>query len=55
MQAVVDRVIRAFTLKHSISDEEAEAIRQEAIEFATDLLEKYKTQLAHRTFSGAER
>jgi hypothetical protein len=53
MQAVVDRVMRAFTLKHPISDEEAEAIRQEAIEFAADLLEKYKNQLAHRTFSGS--
>jgi hypothetical protein len=53
MQAVVDRVMRAFTLKHPISDEEAEAIRREATEFATDLLAKYKNQLAHRTLSGA--
>jgi hypothetical protein len=55
MQAVVDRVMRAFTLKHPISEQEAEAIRQEAVEFAADLLEKYKKQLAHRTLSGAER
>jgi hypothetical protein len=54
MQAAVDRVMRAFTLKHPISEQEAEAIRQEATEFAADLLEKYKTQLARRTLSGAE-
>ena len=56
MQAVVDRVIRAFTLKHPISDQEAEAIRREATEFAIDLLAKYKSQLAQRTLTGiAER
>jgi hypothetical protein len=53
MQAVVDRVMRALTLKHPLSDEEAEAIRREANEFAIDLLAKYKSQLAHRTLSGA--
>jgi hypothetical protein len=53
MQAVVDRVMRAFTLKHPISDQEAEAIRREATEFAIDLLAKYKSQLAHRTLGGA--
>jgi len=52
MQAVVDRV-RAFTLKRPISDDEAEAIRREATEFATDLLAKYKNQLARRTLHGA--
>ena len=53
MQAVVDRVMRAFTLKHPVSDKEAEAIRREATEFATDLLEKHKSKLARRTLSGA--
>jgi hypothetical protein len=48
MQAVVDRAMRAFTLKHPISDEEADAIRREATEFAVDLLAKYKNQLSHR-------
>ncbi len=48
MQAVVDRVMRALTLKHPISDQEADAIRREATEFAIDLLAKYKSQLAHR-------
>jgi hypothetical protein len=52
MQPVVDRVMRAFTLKHPISDREAEAIRREATEFAIDLLAKYKGQLAHRTLRG---
>ena len=55
MQAAVDRVMRAFTLKHPIPDEEAEAIRKEVTAFATGLLEKYKDQLARRTLSGAER
>jgi hypothetical protein len=55
MQAVVDRVMRAFTLEHPLSDEEAEALRREVTEFAAALLEKYKDQLAHRTLSGAER
>jgi hypothetical protein len=53
MQAVVDRVMRAFTVKHPISDQEAEAIRREATEFAIDLLAKYKSQLAQRTLRGA--
>ena len=34
MQAVVDRVMRAFTLKHPISDEEAEAVRKEVTAYA---------------------
>jgi hypothetical protein len=55
MQAVVDRVMRAFTLKHPISDEEAEAVRKEVTEYAAGLLEKYKDQLAGRTLSGADR
>ena len=53
MQAVVERVMRAFSLKHPISDQEAEAIRREATEFAINLLAKYQSQLAHRTLTGA--
>jgi hypothetical protein len=53
MQAVVDRVMRALTLTQPISDQEAEAIRREATEFAIDLLAKYKSQLGQRTLSGA--
>jgi hypothetical protein len=47
MQAVVDRVRRALTLNHRISDQEAEAVRREATEFAIGLLAKYREQLAH--------
>jgi hypothetical protein len=53
MPAVVNRVMRAFTLKHPIPDEEAEAIRKEVTAFAAELLEKYKDQLARRTLRGA--
>jgi hypothetical protein len=53
MQTVVDRVKRAFTFNHPISDREAEAIRRDATEFAIDLLAKYKSQLAQRALSGA--
>ena len=53
MLAVVDRVKRILTLNHPVSDQEAEAIRREATEFAIGLLAKYKEQLAHRTRSGA--
>ena len=55
MQAAVNRVLRAFTLKHRISDAEAEAVRTEVTAFAAELLEKYKDQLARRTLSGAKR
>jgi hypothetical protein len=53
MQAVVDRVKRAFSLNHPISDREADAIRRDATEFAIGLLAKYKSQLAQRTLTGA--
>jgi hypothetical protein len=53
MQTVVDRAMRAFTLKHPISAQEAEAVRREATEFAIGLLAKYRSQLEHRTFDGA--
>jgi hypothetical protein len=48
-------MMRAFTPKHPISDEEAEAVRKEVTAFAAELLEKYKDQLARRTLSGARR
>jgi hypothetical protein len=53
MQAVVDRVKRALTLNHPISDREAEAIRRDATEFVIDLLAKYKSQLEQRTLTAA--
>ena len=54
MQAAVDRVIRSFTSKHPVSlrnpmsDAESKAERDEATEFATQLLDNYKGQLAQR-------
>jgi hypothetical protein len=53
MQAVVDRVKRALSLNHPISDQEAEAVRREATEFAIDLLAKYRSRLAQRTLKQA--
>jgi hypothetical protein len=53
MQAVVDRVIRALTPNRPMSDEQTKAVRQEVTEFAAELLEKYKDQLAHRALNGA--
>jgi hypothetical protein len=53
MQAVVARVMRALNLKQPISDQEADAIRREATQFAIDLLAKYKSQPSHRTFREA--
>jgi hypothetical protein len=54
MQAVVDRVIRSFMSKHPISlrdpmsDGQSKAVRDDATEFARQLLENYKGQLAQR-------
>jgi histone H3/H4 len=53
MQAAVDRVMRAFTQNRPMSDQQTDAVRREVTEFAAELLEKYKNQLAHRTLSGA--
>jgi hypothetical protein len=49
MQAIVDKVMRAFTFKHPVSGDEAKLLSQEATDFAAELLEKYKSQLAQRT------
>jgi hypothetical protein len=51
MQAIVDKVMRVFTFKHPVSNGDAELMRQEATDFAADLLENYKSQLARRTHS----
>jgi hypothetical protein len=48
MQAIVDKVMRVFAFKHPVSDDEAEPVRQEATDFAAELLENYKSQLAQR-------
>ena len=50
MQAIVDKVMRVFTSKHLVSDDEAKLARQESSDFAAELLENYKSQLAQRTF-----
>lgn len=49
MQAIVDKVIRAFAFKHPASDAEGNPARQEATDFAAELLENYKSQLARRS------
>jgi hypothetical protein len=48
MQPAVERVIRAFTIKHPLSEAEAKVVRQEATELAAELLEEYKTRLVQR-------
>lgn len=48
MQAIVDKVMRAFTIKHPVRDDEAKRVPQEVTDFAAELLENYKTQLARR-------
>jgi hypothetical protein len=55
MHTAVDRVIRSFLSKHpaslhpSMSGAQSEAARDEAQDFATQLLENYKNQLARRS------
>jgi hypothetical protein len=48
MQAVVERVMRAITLKNSLSDEKADGARRTPAELAADLLENYRAQLLQR-------
>jgi hypothetical protein len=55
MQAIVDKVMRAFSIKHPISDEEAKRAHQEATELAVELLDNYKGQLALRTLRASRR
>jgi hypothetical protein len=51
MQAIVDKVLRAFTVKHPVSDDdEAKLVRQDVTDLAAALLENYKSQLARRSF-----
>ena len=47
MQAVVERVIRAFTLKNSPSDEKADGDCRTPAGLAADLLENYRAHLLH--------
>ncbi|MBN9004212.1 MAG: hypothetical protein J0H40_02250 [Rhizobiales bacterium] len=47
MQAVVERVMRAFAIKHP-SDEKAETARRNAAELAAELLDNYRIRIAQR-------
>jgi hypothetical protein len=49
MQAIVHKVIHAFSFKHQDSDDDGKRAHREAVELATELLENYKQQLARRT------
>jgi hypothetical protein len=49
MQAIVDKVMRVFTSKHPVSEDGTKLARQEATDFAAELLENYKSQLDQRT------
>jgi hypothetical protein len=48
MQPLVERVIRAFTLKNSPSNENADGARRIPTELAAELLENYRAQLLQR-------
>jgi hypothetical protein len=47
MQAVVERVMRAFTLKNPPANE-ADDVRRSPAELAAELLENYRAQLLQR-------
>jgi hypothetical protein len=49
MLTTVDRVIARLSLKHSISDRQMGAARNDAAQFALQLLENYKGQLVQRS------
>jgi hypothetical protein len=49
MQAIVDKVKRALTFKHPVADDDAQPTHIEAKEFASELLENVRRQLARRT------
>jgi hypothetical protein len=55
MQAIVDKVMRIIAFRHPLSDEGGNPARQEATEFATELLQNYKSQLARRNFGAVRR
>jgi hypothetical protein len=49
MLTTVDRVIARLSLKTPISDRQTDAARHDAAQFAAQLLENYKGQLAQRS------
>ena len=48
MQAIVERVIRAFTLRSPLSSEKGDGDCQIPVELAADLLENYRAHLLQR-------
>lgn len=48
MQSVLDRVVSTLTLRHPMSESQSQAVRDDAVQFAAQLLENYKTQLSQR-------
>jgi hypothetical protein len=48
MQAIVHKVMHAFSFKHPDSDDDVKRAHREAAELATELLENYKQQLARQ-------
>lgn len=49
MLAVIDQVIAKFSPKQPMSDSRSQAVRDEAAEFAAQLLVKYKNHLTTRS------
>lgn len=48
MRAIVERVMRAFTIKNPSPGSEPDDTRRSPAEFAAELLENYKAQLLQR-------
>lgn len=48
MRAIVERVMRAFTIKNPSPGSEPDDTRRSPAEFAAELLESYKAQLLQR-------
>ena len=55
MQAVVERVIRAFTLRNPLCHEDVDGARPTPAGLAAELLENYRAQLLQRTQSPRNR
>ncbi|HEY8332478.1 MAG TPA: hypothetical protein VIQ05_01685 [Tardiphaga sp.] len=49
MLTTVDRVIARLTWKHPMADRQVRAVRDDATQFAAQLLENYKSHLVQRS------
>lgn len=49
MQTVIDHVISKFSIKQPMSDAQSQAVRDEAAQFAAQLLANYNNYLARRS------